>query len=184
MPECQGRNVGSGSIASFWRPAVNFRSTPANGHTTDPYLGSAPCPLRKHRDDREVGKLPPVGAAPIRRRAHILGFWRVVGSDIIVPRRNNSAHLHRPWRAKLPPFRTKQRTPRMPVGRTDSIDLWRWSVFRSPAQSSRSFRFDCRHALCRRAALRCCAFCQARGRTYAVGAASPVKVREALAAGC
>jgi hypothetical protein len=32
---------------------------PENGHTTDPYLGSAPCPLRKHRDDHEVGKLPP-----------------------------------------------------------------------------------------------------------------------------
>jgi len=51
----------------------HFRSTPENGHTTDPYLGSAPCPLRKHRDDREVGKLPSVGAAPIRRRSHFSG---------------------------------------------------------------------------------------------------------------
>lgn len=57
--------------------------------------------IEEHRDDREVGKLPPVGAALDRRRSRILGFWRVLGCDVIAPRRNNIAHLHRPWRAFL-----------------------------------------------------------------------------------
>jgi len=52
-------------------------------------------------DHRDIGKLPPVGAAPNRRQSHIIGFWRVIGSGVILPRRK-SAHLHRPWRGCSP----------------------------------------------------------------------------------
>jgi hypothetical protein len=52
-----------------------------------------------HRGARDIEKLPPVGAAPSRRQSHILGFGLVIGSGIIAPRRNNIAHLRRPWRA-------------------------------------------------------------------------------------
>jgi len=64
-------------------------------HRSRGWFGS----IEEHRDDREIGKLPPVGAAPNRGRSHILGFWCVLGYGVIAPRRSNSAHLHRPWRA-------------------------------------------------------------------------------------
>jgi hypothetical protein len=41
--------------------------------------------MEAHKDDREIGKLPPVGAAPNRRQSHILGFWRVIGSGVMLP---------------------------------------------------------------------------------------------------
>ena len=47
-------------------------------------------------DDRDVEA---VSVALNRGRSHVLGFKRVMGSDIIALRRSNSAHLHRPWRA-------------------------------------------------------------------------------------
>src|SRR3981081_307112 len=43
-----------------------------------------------------------MGAALIRRGAHILGFYRAPDRNIIALRRNNSAHLHRPWGATTP----------------------------------------------------------------------------------
>jgi hypothetical protein len=58
-------------------------------------------PWRHVETNRDIGKRPPVGAAPNRRQSRILGFWRVIGCGVIVPRRNNIAHLRRPWRATL-----------------------------------------------------------------------------------
>src|SRR5882724_11739381 len=52
--------------------------------------------METHRDDRDIGKLTPVGAALIRMRSHILGFSHEIGCGIIALRRSNSAHLRRP----------------------------------------------------------------------------------------
>src|SRR5260221_13809943 len=51
---------------------------------------------------------------------------RVAGSRIIVPRRKNSAHLHRPWRATSFPFANADRRRKQPgadVAQTDAIGL-------------------------------------------------------------
>jgi hypothetical protein len=39
------------------------------------------------------------GIAVNRSQSRVLLAERVAGSSIIAPRRNNIAHLHRPWRA-------------------------------------------------------------------------------------
>jgi hypothetical protein len=45
------------------------------------------------------GRPPPRGVARSRRASQIYRLERVAGPRIIAPQRNNSAHLHRPWRA-------------------------------------------------------------------------------------
>ncbi len=41
----------------------------------------------------------PIGIVPQRRTADTWMSMRTFGQGIIAPRRSNSAHLHRPWRA-------------------------------------------------------------------------------------
>jgi hypothetical protein len=67
-----------------------------NGHLPGSWDGLVPA----YPSDRDIRKLPPMGAALNRSRARVRGSRRVVGSGIIAPRRNNIAHLHRPRRAK------------------------------------------------------------------------------------
>jgi hypothetical protein len=54
-----------------------------------------------YRCDRDIGKLPPVGAAPDRRQSYILRLRRVMGSGFIALRRSNIAHHRRSWPANL-----------------------------------------------------------------------------------
>ena len=51
-----------------------------------------------------------MSAVPNRGQSHILGLQYVIGYDFIAPRRSNSAHLRRPWRAT-----SVQRRPRRRV---------------------------------------------------------------------
>lgn len=57
-----------------------------------------------------AGGRRPRGAVQNHRPSQIYRLELVQGARIIAPRRNNSAHLHRPWRAILPPFGIKPRT--------------------------------------------------------------------------
>ena len=75
---------------------------PDNGHLPNSWDGSAPA----YPGGRDIGKLPPVGAALNRSRSRVRGSWRVVSCALIAPRRSNIAHLRRPWRATL-----RQSTP-------------------------------------------------------------------------
>jgi hypothetical protein len=43
-PPSWGRHPQTFTFAPFWRPAINFRSTPRTGHGADPQDCSAPCP--------------------------------------------------------------------------------------------------------------------------------------------
>src|SRR5438552_13604595 len=56
-----------------------------------------------HRDARRR-KAAPLSAVPNRGQSHILGLQYVIGYDFIAPRRSNSAHLRRPWRAIFASF--------------------------------------------------------------------------------
>jgi hypothetical protein len=87
-----------GQTAKYSNGAQFFRVSPDNGHLPDSWDGSAPA----YPGDRDIGKLPPVGAALNRSRSRVRGIWRVAGCGIIAPRRNNIAHLRRPWRATSP----------------------------------------------------------------------------------
>src|SRR6266699_2898505 len=51
---------------------------------------------------------------------------RVAGCGIIAPRRRNSAHLHRPWRANL-----RQSTISLPTGAPFPRDCFRKAITRS-----------------------------------------------------
>jgi len=65
--------------------------------------------MNAHGDVREIGKSS-LSAVPIRRRSHILGLQRLIVYHFIALQRTSIAHLRRPWRAKLPPFKIKLRT--------------------------------------------------------------------------
>lgn len=48
-----------GHLPQFWRPAVNLRSTPKNGHSRRFRGWLCTLSIEAHRDDRDIGKLPP-----------------------------------------------------------------------------------------------------------------------------
>src|SRR5216683_4819614 len=77
-------------------------SLPELAHRVDPEIDQEG-PLSKgnrttlrNREDRR-----PRGVAKNRRASRIIRPERATGHRIIAPRRNNSSHLHRPWRATV-----------------------------------------------------------------------------------
>src|SRR5260221_14629939 len=78
-------------------------SPPGTDMAPDTQGGLVPCPW-KHIETPATSETAPLSAVPNRRQSNILGLRHVIGYDFIAPRRSNSAHLRRPWRAIISLF--------------------------------------------------------------------------------